>query len=78
MEGNSGGPTPSQGQIQVPLVVAAVSPAFLSSKTWVPVQAVDQYLVAFSGMSQTFRKGFRARPSESGYASFLLAYPRVL
>lgn len=35
----------------VPLVAAAVSPAFLDSKMQAPVQAVDPYLGALFGMS---------------------------
>lgn len=39
-------------------MVAAISLAFLNYKVQVPVSAFDQYLVALSGMSQTFINGF--------------------
>lgn len=51
----SGEPTPMmfgvKAKFQVPLIAAAISPAFLKSKIQVPVQAFNQYPLALSGLS---------------------------
>lgn len=68
-----GGPTPNvvETKFSVPLVVAAMPPVFLSSKTQVPVLAFDCYWMALFRRSQTFQK--RARHNKSDCKSFVWA-----
>lgn len=67
-----------EAKFQVPLIVGSMPPAFLSSKIGIPIQAFAQYLMVLFWMSQTFRKGFGAGPTESGYKRFIWASPSVL